>query len=112
LCAVKKPKISKTEQEKDKELPVLRNPFLDGMLGDIAALRSGTSAFRIDLLNPLTIPVGGGIGGVGPGAGGGSTGGASSGGGGSTSGGGTFSGGTVDSGGSFTGGGHTGRQAL
>lgn len=55
MCLVKKPKIPK-DQGKDKPLPVLRNPILDGMLGNIAALRAGTSAFRIDLINPLKIP--------------------------------------------------------
>lgn len=82
MCAVKKPSIPKPEEEKD--LPILRNPILDGLLGNIAALRNGRNAFRIDLLNPLTIPVGGGPGGGGVGgggSGGGSTGGGSTGGG-------------------------------
>lgn len=48
----------------------MRNPILDGLLGNIAAQRAGTSAFRIDLANPLTIP-GGGPGGS-PSGGGGS----------------------------------------
>lgn len=68
MCAVKKPKI---DSEDPKDLPVLRNPLLDGMLGNIAALRNGRNAFRINLINPLAIPVGGGPGGVGGGGGGG-----------------------------------------
>lgn len=102
MCAVKKPKI---KDEKPKELPILRNPLLDGMLGNIAALRNGRNAFRINLANPLAIPVGGGptIGGGfggGFGGGGGSGGGSSSGGGGSSSGGsGSSTGGIVGGGG-------------
>jgi hypothetical protein len=72
VCVVKTPKIqtqAQTDQQANKPLPILRNPLLDGLLGNIAALRSGTSAFRIDLLNPLTIP-GGAVGGS---AGGGSS---------------------------------------
>ena len=67
------------------------------MLGNIAALRQGTSAFRIDLANPLTIPAGGlagagnqSVSGSASGGGGGSSSGGSTGGsstGGSTSGG-------------------------
>lgn len=61
MCVVSKPEIpAPTAAEKEKKkLPILRNPILDGMLGDVAALRAGTQAFRIDLLNPLMIPVGG-----------------------------------------------------
>lgn len=94
MCVVKKPKITAADQEKDKSLPILRNPILDGMLGNIASLRNGTSAFRIDLINPLTIPRGG--------AGGGATGGGTSGG---TSGGGTSGGTSSGSTGGTTGGG-------
>jgi uncharacterized membrane protein YgcG len=57
LCVASKPKIpAPSAAEQDKPLPVLRNPILDGLLGNIAATRAGTSAFRIDLVNPLTIP--------------------------------------------------------
>lgn len=57
MCVVSKPKIPdpSTDPSQNKPLPILRNPILDGMLGNIAALRAGTSAFRIDLINPLTI---------------------------------------------------------
>lgn len=59
MCAVKKPSIPKNSAEDDKDLPILRNPILDGMLGNIAAQRNGRNGFRIDLLNPLAIPIGG-----------------------------------------------------
>jgi hypothetical protein len=89
VCVVDTPEIPQpTPQEQNKPLPIIRNPILDGLLGNIAATRAGTSAFRIDLVNPLTIPSG-----PGPGAGGG--GGGGSGGGGSGGGGGT-SGGSSD----------------
>lgn len=80
MCVVKKPSIPPPSQaDQQKPLPILRNPILDGMLGNIASLRSGTSAFRIDLANPLTIGAGpGGFGGSGSGGGsGGSSGGSS-----------------------------------
>jgi hypothetical protein len=76
VCVAKKPQISQAAQDKDKSLPILRNPYLDGLLGNIAALRNGTSAFRIDLANPLAIPVGTGAGATfagGGGSGGGGT---------------------------------------
>ncbi len=76
MCIAKKPQISKASQDKDKSLPILRNRYLDGLLGNIAALRNGTSAFRIDLANPLAIPVGAGAAGTfagGGGSGGGTT---------------------------------------
>jgi hypothetical protein len=94
MCLVKKPKIPNSSDAK-KDPPVLRNPYLDGMLGNIAALRgSGRNALRIDLLDPLMIPVGGSAGGGfgGGGGGGGSTGGSTSSGG-SSGGGGTSGGG-------------------
>lgn len=96
MCLVKKPKIPNPADDKagqPKALPILRNPILDGMLGNIAALRAGTSAFRIDLLNPLTIPMGGSRG---------SSSGGSSGSGSSS--GGSSSGGSGESGGSVFGG--------
>ena len=103
MCVVHKPKIPKQTAEDDKPLPILRNPFLDGMLGNIAALRNGRNSLRIPL-NPLGIPVGGGFGGgmsggsggSSGGVGGGSTGGSS---GGSSGGGGSFSGSSSSSGG-------------
>lgn len=117
MCIVKTPKIPDpaTNGATDKPLPILRNPILDGMLGNIAALRAGTSGFRIDLLNPLTIPGGprgGGFGG-GNGYGGGSGGGGSSGGGssGGSSGGGSSSTTSSSSGGSTGGGGGGGSQS-
>lgn len=79
MCVVKKPKIKTDPAQEQKDPPVIRNPILDGMLGNIAALRGGRNALRIDLLNPLNIPAGGGTG-VGPGGGGGSSGGGGSGG--------------------------------
>jgi hypothetical protein len=88
MCVAKKPKIPKPSAEDEKDPAVIRNPILDGMLGNIAALRGGRNALRIDLLNPLAIPVGGGSGGA---VGGGGSGAAGGGGGGST-GGGTSSG--------------------
>jgi len=81
VCVVSTPKISAPPaSQSDKPPPIIRNPILDGMLGNIAAIRGGTSAFRINLVNPLTIPTGGGLGG------GGASGGAGAGGGGSSSG--------------------------
>lgn len=101
MCLVKKPKI-KSSEEDQKDPAVLRNPFLDGLLGNIAALRGGRNSLRIPLIDPLKIPVGGGPGGgFGGSYGGGGSGGGSSSGGGSTSGG-TSSGGT--SGGTTSGG--------
>lgn len=102
MCVVKTPKIPKPDPSAaSKPPPIIRNPILDGLLGNIAATRAGTSAFRIDLINPLTIPTGGGLGG-----------GAASGGGGSGGGSSTGSGSTSTSGGNFSGGdtfGRTGR---
>lgn len=98
MCLVKKPKI-KTSADDQKDPPVLRNPILDGMLGNIAAIRGGRNALRIDLANPLAIPAGGGTGtGVGGGGGGapssgGTSSGSSSGGSGGSTGGSSYSGG-------------------
>jgi hypothetical protein len=108
MCLVKKPHIpDPTKDGQDKPLPILRNPMLDGLLGNIAALRNGRNSLRIPL-NPLGIPVGGGGGGgmggyPGSGLGGGLGGGGGTSGGG-TSGGGTSGGGT-SGGGGFGGGG-------
>jgi hypothetical protein len=82
VCLVSKPKIPQNSAEDNKPLPILRNTFLDGMLGNIAAARNGRNSLRIPL-NPLGIPVGGGIGGGigvpgGPVSGGSSGGGAAS----------------------------------
>lgn len=91
MCVAKKPKI-KEDPNADKDPPILRNPILDGMLGNIASLRNGRNALRINLLNPLAIPVGGGGGGgLGSGGGSGNSGGGFSSG---TSSGGTSSGST------------------
>lgn len=113
MCIVKTPKIPDpaTNGAADKPLPILRNPILDGLLGNIAATRAGTSAFRIDLLNPLKIPGGGNRGGSGSGSGGGpggvgGVGGSGSSGGGSS--GGSSGGGTSSSGFGAGGGGHAG----
>lgn len=57
MCLVSKPSIpAPSAAEQAKPLPIIRNPILDGLVGNIAALRAGTNAFRIDLANPLTIP--------------------------------------------------------
>ena len=95
MCAVKTPKIKQPKDSEQKPLPVIRNPLLDGILGNIASLRNGRNSLRINLLNPLAIPVGGGVGGGGGGTSGGGLG--SGGGGGSLSGGtsGTSSGGST-----------------
>jgi hypothetical protein len=90
MCVAKTPHIDSSDPKGQKDPPILRNPILDGMLGNIAALRGGRNALRIDLLNPLAIPVGGGVGGGFGGGGGGGSGG--------SSGGGTSSGGTSRSG--------------
>lgn len=65
MCVVKTPKIPNSPED-NKPLPILRNPFLDGLLGNIAATRDGRNSLRIPL-NPLGIPVGGGVGGGGGG---------------------------------------------
>lgn len=88
MCMVKKPKV---KEPKEKDPAIIRNPLLDGLLGNIAAIRNGRNMFRIDLLNPLTIPGGpgaggGGGGGFGGGSGGGGGGGSSGGGGGGSDG--------------------------
>jgi hypothetical protein len=76
MCVASKPKIPKDDPAtQDKPLPILRNPLLDGLLGNIASLRGGRNALRIDLINPLAIPAGGAVGG---GGGGGGSGGSSS----------------------------------
>lgn len=108
MCIVKKPKIHTDPADEQKDPPVLRNPILDGMLGNIAALRGGRNSLRINLLNPLAIPVGGGSGGA-MGAGGGSSGGGSS-----YTGGGSSGGNTNGSNGSTTkgSGGLTGRTVT
>jgi hypothetical protein len=80
MCVAKKPHIDESNSTKDRNPPILRNPILDGLLGNIAALRGGRNALRIDLLNPLAIPVGGGVGGgIAGGVGGTSSGGSSGG---------------------------------
>jgi hypothetical protein len=50
MCLTKTPKIvsPSTTAANDKPLPVLRNPFLDGIDPLIAARRTGTSGLRID----------------------------------------------------------------
>lgn len=102
MCVVHTPKINQDPND-NKPLPILRNQMLDGMLGNIAALRDGRNSLRIPL-NPLGIPVGGGAG-VGGSSGGSSSGGSSGGGsssggssaGGSSGGGGTRGGGGISS---------------
>lgn len=76
MCVAKKPTV-KTDGSENKDPAILRNPILDGMLGNISALRDGRNALRINLLNPLAIPVGGAAGGGGMGGGGSSSGGSS-----------------------------------
>lgn len=106
MCVASKPQIPQ-DPNTNKPPPILRNPILDGMLGNIAALRNGRNALRINLLNPLAIPVGGGVGGGGVGGGGSTStgGGTSSGGTTSTSSGTTSSGGGGGGGGGGTDGG-------
>lgn len=107
MCLVKKPKI-KTNPDSEKDPPVIRNPLLDGMLGNIAAIRGGRNSLRINLANPLNIPAGGGTGtGVGGGGGGAPTSGGGSSSGGSS--GGSFS---RPSGGGSGGSGYTGSRMV
>lgn len=106
MCVAKKPKIPSSASQ-EKPLPIIRNPLLDGLLGDIAATRTGTSGFRINLLNPLTLPVGGG--GIGGGGAGSVSGGSAGGGGGSSA---PSGGGGGGSGGGFSGGGGGLRNQL
>ena len=108
MCLVKTPSIPKpTDAETKKPLPVLRNPLLDGLLGNIAALRNGRNGLRIDRINPLAIPPGGIGGGGGNTIGGGGGGGLGGGGGGLSGGGGGTTGGTstLSGGGTTIGGG-------
>ncbi len=50
MCVVKTPKITapSTAAQSDKPLPVLRNPYLDGIGPTIRAQRTGMSSLRID----------------------------------------------------------------
>jgi len=73
MCLVKKPTVpTSATADAQKDPAVIRNPILDGLLGDVSALRNGRNSLRIDLANPLAIPA--------PGPGGGSASPASSGG--------------------------------
>ena len=51
MCLVKTPKIQNPTPtgEKDKPLPILRNPLLDGIDPTTNALRIGRQSLRIDL---------------------------------------------------------------
>lgn len=55
MCVVKTPKLPSTSTA-DKPLPVLRNPYLDGMSPEIKALRKGRSALRIDPIRSQHAP--------------------------------------------------------
>lgn len=49
MCVVKAPKIANTGTvDKDKPLPVLRNPLLDSIDGTVSSIRVGRNALRID----------------------------------------------------------------
>ena len=54
MCIVKTPKIAapSATAAADKELPVLRNPYLDGIDPLIRARQSGVSSLRIDRGSP------------------------------------------------------------
>lgn len=41
-----------------KDPAIIRNPLLDGLLGNVSGLRNGRNSLRIDLLSPLAIPSG------------------------------------------------------
>lgn len=72
MCVVKTPKI-KDDGSSKKPLPILRNPFLDGLAGSIQSIRLGRSSLRIDRIFDGATGGGGSSGG-----GGGSSGGFSS----------------------------------
>lgn len=58
MCLTKTPRIVSptTSAANDKPLPVLRNPFLDGIDPLIQARRTGTGSLRIDRGPPRTSP--------------------------------------------------------
>lgn len=73
MCLVKRPKIKEDASGKERDPPILRNPFLDGLGSAIQSIRIGRNSLRIDR-NMDARPgvfVGGGSGG---GSSGGSTG--------------------------------------
>lgn len=78
MCLVKTPKI-KDDGTKNKPLPILRNPLLDGLVGSIQSIRMGRGALRIDRITDPAVGVGGGSssGGGSGGGGGGAFGGGS-----------------------------------
>lgn len=53
MCLVSTPKATKVDKD-EKNVPILRNPFLDGMSATIKAGQSGTRSLRIDRAAPGT----------------------------------------------------------
>lgn len=72
MCLVSKPKIPAptAAEQSGQNLPVIHNPLLDGL---VTQESQGNNPFRIDLINPLTIPGGPQTGSIGSGFGGGGT---------------------------------------
>lgn len=56
MCLVSTPKIKDDGvASSKKDLPILRNPLLDGMIGSIRSLQMGRGALRIDRIrDPIT----------------------------------------------------------
>ncbi len=48
MCIVKTPKVQASSATDNKPLPILRNPFLDGIDQSLNSLRIGRNQLRID----------------------------------------------------------------
>lgn len=57
MCVVKTPKAVPTSNSAEKDLPVLRNPYLDGIDPITQAKQTGTSALRIDRGSPQKLTI-------------------------------------------------------
>lgn len=67
MCLVSKPKIPQSSAtDTSQNIPIIRNPLLDGLVSNEA---QGNNPFRIDLINPLTIPGGPKLGSISSGSG-------------------------------------------
>lgn len=71
MCLVSKPKIPvSSATDTTQNIPIIRNPLLDGLVSNE---EQGNNPFRIDLINPLTIPGGGKLGSISSGFSGGAS---------------------------------------
>lgn len=56
MCLVKKPKPVAVNREDNRDLPILRNPFLDGIDPILRARQTGLRSLRIDRAAPAAAP--------------------------------------------------------